>query len=76
MNVLRLYFYIPKGTVRPLVRYKSCFSDNSKTAEANLMKFHRKIRHNEKIWHVHDLGPQPKVNRVRGRIVPKIVSQQ
>ena len=33
---------------RPSVRYKWCLSDSSSTTEANLMKLHRKIKHNEK----------------------------
>ena len=30
-------------------RSKLCLSNNSKTTEANLMKLHRKIEHNEKV---------------------------
>ena len=37
-----------RSFVRPSVRYKSCLSDSSYTTEANLMKLHRKIKHNEK----------------------------
>ena len=28
----------------------------SQTTEANLIKLHRKIKHNEKVCHTHDLG--------------------
>ena len=35
---------------------KSCLSNNLKNTEANLMKFHRKIKHNEKVCHAHILG--------------------
>ena len=38
-----------RPSVSPSVRYKSCLSDSSKTTEANLMKLHRKIKHNEKV---------------------------
>ena len=59
-------------TVRPSVRYKSCLSDSSKTTEANLMKLHRKIKHNEKVCRAHDLGSYAQGqgrNQVRGPIV-------
>ena len=35
---------------------KSCLSYNSKTTQANLMKLHRKIKHNEKVCHTQGLG--------------------
>ena len=84
-------FYAPEGTsggilkshrpsvcpsVRPYVSYKSCLSDISYTTEANLMKLHRKIKHNEKVCCAHDLGSYAQGqghNQVKGRIVPKIV---
>ena len=55
-----LMFYAPEESPRgilksqrpsvdPPSRYKSCLVDNLKTAEANLMKLHRKIKHNEKV---------------------------
>ena len=31
------------------VCYNSCLSNNSKTVKANLMKHHRKIKHDEKV---------------------------
>ena len=37
------------------------------------MKLHRKIKHNEKVWHAQDLGSFAKGqshNEVRGQIVP------
>ena len=37
-------------------RSKSCFSNNSKTTEANLTELHRKIEHNKKVGHAQDLG--------------------
>ena len=51
-------------------RSKSCFSNNSKTTEANLMKLHRKIEYNEKVCR-QGQGH----NTVRGQIVPKIRSE-
>ena len=35
---------------------KSCLSDNSKTTGANLMKLHRKLKHNEMVCRAQDLG--------------------
>ena len=40
------------------------------------MKLHRKIRHNEKVCHAHDLGSYAQGqgrNQVKGQIVPQIV---
>ena len=44
-----------KVTIRSKVKLclKLCCS---LTTEANLMKLHRKIKHNEKVCHTHDLG--------------------
>ena len=44
-----------KVTIRSKVKLclKLCCS---LTAEANLMKLHRKVKHNEKVCHAHDLG--------------------
>ena len=51
-------FYAPEGTLGGIlklhglsVHYKWCLSHNSETAEANLMKLHRRIKHNEKVYH-------------------------
>ena len=33
-----------------------CLSNNSKTAEANLTKLHRKIEHYDKAFHAQELG--------------------
>ena len=44
--------------------------------EANLMKLHRKIKHNEKVCCAHDLGSYAQGqggSQVKGQIVPKIV---
>ena len=47
----------------------------SYTTEANLIKLHRKIKHNEKVCRAHDLVPTSKVKAaIRSEI--KIVSQQ
>ena len=35
---------------------KSCLSSYSNTTQANLMKLHRKIKHNEKVGHTQDLS--------------------
>ena len=44
-----------KVTIRSKVKLclKLCCSQ---TTEANLIKLHRKIKHNEKVCHTHDLG--------------------
>ena len=55
---------------------KSCLSNNSKTTEANLTKFHRKIEHYEKVCGAQELGFYAQGqghNHVRGQIVPEIV---
>ena len=57
-------------------RSKSCRSNNSKTTEANLMKLHREIKHNEKMCHAQVLGSYAQGqghNHVRGQIVLEIV---
>ena len=57
-------------------RSKSCLSNNSKTAEANLIKFYRKIEHNKKVCHAEELGSYAQgqsQNQVKGQIVPKMV---
>ena len=54
-------------------RSKSCVSNNSKTTEANLMKFHRKIEHSEKVCCAQELGFYAQGqgnNQVRGQIAP------
>ena len=54
-------------------RSKSCFSNNSKTTEANLTKLRRKIEHNEKVCSAQELGSCAQGhNQVRGQIMPKI----
>ena len=48
----------------------------AKTTEANLMKLHRKIEHNEKVCCAQELGSYAQGqghNQVKGQIVPKIV---
>ena len=42
--------------VKVTVRSKSCPSNNLKTTEANLMKLHRKVEHNEKVCCAQELG--------------------
>ena len=66
----------PKVKVTSGQRSKSCHSNNSKTTEANLRKFHRKIEHNEKVCHAQELGSYAQGQghiRVKGQIVPKFV---
>ena len=51
-------------------RSKSCLSNSSKTTEANLMKLHKKIEHNEKVCRTRELGSYAQGqchNRVKGQ---------
>ena len=47
-----------KGTIRIEVQLclKSCLINNLKTIQANLMKLHRKIKHNENVCHAQEIG--------------------
>ena len=63
--------------VKVAVRSKSCLSNDSKTTEANLTKFHRKIEHNGKVCCAQELGSYAQGqgnNEVRGQIAPNIRS--
>ena len=65
-----IYFLRPGSRSQSGQRSKSCFSDNSKTTEANLTKLHIKIEHNKKVCHAHDLGSHAQgqgYNHVRGQ---------
>ena len=58
-----------KVTIRSKVKLclKLCCSD---TTEANLMKLHRKVKHNEKVCHTHDFDSYAQGqgrNQVRGQ---------
>ena len=76
MSHTRFRFLRPRSRSQSGQRSKSCLSNNSKTAEANLTKFHRKIDHNEKVCRAQELGSYAQGqdhNQVKGQIVPKIV---
>ena len=68
--------------IAPSVRYKSCLSDISKllnTTEANLMKLHRKIKHDEKVCRAHDLSSYAQVqgrNQVKGQNLVSTITQK
>ena len=65
-----------QGQGRYQVRGQNRVCNNSKTTEANLTNFHRKIEHNEKVCSAQDLGSYAQGqghNQVKGQIVPKIV---
>ena len=69
-------FLSPRSRSQSGQRSKSCLSNNSKTTEANLMKVHRKIEHNEKVCSAQEFGSYAQGqghDHVRGQIVPKIV---
>ena len=60
-------------------RSNSTLSQNSEINEANLVKLHRKIKHNDKVCQAQDSGSYAQGeghNEVRDQIVPKMVSQQ
>ena len=51
----------------------------SLTTEANLMKFHRKIEHNEKVCQAHDLGSYAQGqgrNQVKGQNLVSAITQK
>ena len=78
MSRIRLRFLCPRSKSQAGQRSKSCFSNNSKLTEANLMKLHRKIEYNEKVFRAQELGSYPKGqghNTFRGQIAPKIRSE-
>ena len=57
-------------------RSKSCLSNNSKTFDVNLTKFHTKLEPSEKVCYAQELGSYAQGqghNQVRGQIMPKIV---
>ena len=66
-------------SISPSVRYKLCLSDISLTTEANLMKLHRKIKHNEKVCRAHDLGSYAQgqgCNQVKGQNLVSAITQK
>ena len=76
MLCTKVRFLSPRSRSPSGQRSKSCLSNNSKTTEANLTKFHRKIEHNGKVCSAQELGSYAQGqghNQVRGQIVPKIV---
>ena len=76
MSCTRFRFLSPRSRSQSGQRSKSCLSNNSKSAEANIMKIHRKIEHNEKVCSTQELGSYAQGqghSQVRGQIVPKIV---
>ena len=76
MSCTRFRFLSLRSGSQSSQRSKSYLSNNSKTTEANLMKLHRKIEHNEKVYRAQELGSYAQGqghNQVRGQIVPKIV---
>ena len=67
-----------KVTIRSKVKLclKLCCS---KTTEANLMKLHRKIKHNEKVCRAHDLGSYAQGqcrNQVKGQNLVSAITQK
>ena len=58
-------------SVRPSVTNR--VSAISQTTETNLMKLHRKIKHNEKVQELGSYAQGQGRNQVKGQIVPKIV---
>ena len=77
MSRTRFRYLCPRSRSQSGQRSKSCFSNNSKTTEANSMKLHRKIEYNEKVCCAQEIGSYAKGqghNMVRGQIAPKIIA--
>ena len=67
---------MPKVKVTIGSKVKLCLTSFcSHTTEANLIKLHRKIKHNETVCHAHDFGFYAKV-KVAVRSEVKIMSLQ
>ena len=65
--IIYLPFYAPEETSGGILKShlqsihnKSCLNDNMKTVLANLMKLHRKIKHNEKVGRAQELSTRPR----------------
>ena len=70
MSSTRLRFLCPRSRSQSGQRSKLCFSNNSKTTEANLIKLLKKIEHNVKVWCAQELGSYDQRqghNQVRGQ---------
>ena len=75
---IKLRFLCRRSRSQSGQRSKSCFRNNSKITEANLMKLPRKIEYNEKICSAQELGSYSQGqghNTVRDQIAPKIRSE-
>ena len=55
MSHTRFRFLHKRSRPKSGQRSNSCLSHNSETTEANLIKHHRNIEHNEKVCHAQDL---------------------
>ena len=74
---------MPKVKVAIRSEVKLCLKLCCSTTEANLMKLHRKIKHNEKVCRAYDLGSYAQGqgrNQVKGQnrvsaITPKLLKQ-
>ena len=71
---------MPKVKVTIMSEVKLCLKlCCSLTTEANLMKLHRKIKHNEKLCHAQDLGSYAQGqgrNQVRGQNRVSAITQK
>ena len=79
MSSLRVRFLHSRSRPQSGQRSDSCHSYNSETTEANLMKLHRKIKHNEKVCCAQDLGSYTHGqghSRVRGQICVSAITQK
>ena len=70
MPCIRFRFLRLRSRLQSGQRSKSCLSNNSKTTEANLKKFHGKMEHNKRTRRTEELGSYA---LGQGQIVPKIV---
>ena len=71
---------MPKVKVTIMSEVKLCLKlCCSSTTEANLIKLHRKIKHNEKVCHTHDLGSYAQgqgCDQVRGQNRVSAITQK
>ena len=71
---------MPKVKVTIGLKVKLCLNlCCSYTTEANLIKLHRKIKHNEKVCHAHDFGSYAQgqgCNQVRGQNYVSPIAQK
>ena len=74
-------FYASEGTLGGILKSHrpSIRPSVTNPTKENLMKFHRKIKHNEKVFRAHDLGSYAQGqgrNQVRGQNLVSAITQK